>query len=43
MQVDQEEQKSPGDEQETGEKKAGAEEMEVNKICNFRHLFILLK
>lgn len=32
MQVDQEEQKSPGDEQEAEEKKAGTEEMEVNQI-----------
>lgn len=32
MQVDQEEQKSPEDEQEAGEKKAGTEEMEVNEI-----------
>lgn len=30
MQVDQEEQKSPSDEQEAGEKKAGAEEMETS-------------
>lgn len=33
MQVDQDEQKTPGTgEQENGEKKAGTEEMEVNEI-----------